>query len=163
MFIPKKLQPNFDLGKILEGDNILVNGKMKCCEQYNFKIQYIGEIRSSLLGRKTITCHDSELSLIAECCECRKKIEIFNNQTDGYDNCFNGARPVSEFSPKALECYTCSGEAFIIEITFEYQSKEDLEKDGVNDYQNAFSWIWVNLECSTCKTKYRKIIDYETA
>ena len=167
MYIPKKLQQNFELSKEkLVVGNIIVNGSLSCCGQSDFAIHYLGELVYSLLGRKIINVENEALVFIATCKICGKKIQVFNSYTDGYDgciNCENGYHepPLPELT--SFLCPKCLKNVFSIEITFEYQSKEELEEDGVQEYENAFSWIWISLTCSSCKRKLKSLIDMETA
>jgi hypothetical protein len=163
MYIPTRLQQKFELKDTKLGTNIIINGNIVCCGQHDFKISYSGMLKKSLIGRMGIFPIESELVLLAKCSVCGEEIQVYNNRTDGYDNCFKVTPPKPLLVLNDLFCSNCHEEYYSIEITFEYQSKEDLENDGVKDFQNAFSWIWITLKCSTCNRIFKNIVDIETA
>jgi WD40 repeat protein len=166
MYVPTKLQPYFELDKEkLVAGNIIVKGTLSCCGQYDFNIQYFGELELVWIGRSVIFTKDGTVILTASCNNCGREIQVFNSDTDGYDGSTNSVNRCNKSLPELSDflCPTCSNALFSIEITFEYQSKDELEEDGVQEYENAFSSVWISLNCSSCKRKAKNIIDMETA
>jgi len=163
MYIPKRLQQNFELSKEKHGNNIIVKGRLHCCGQYDFTIHYFGELRQDFIGQNAIYPKNDTTFLIAKCSICGKEIQVFNSYTDGYENCVNGYHTYALPELIVFPCPKCSKDVFSIWVTFEYQSKEELEEDGVQEYENAFSWIWVSPICSSCKREMKNLIDVETS
>lgn len=64
---------------------------------------------------------------------------------------------------KSINCKKCQDDNFSISIKYEYPNVQELENLGITEIDNAFTWIWVTLECNKCGTKYKNFIDYETA
>lgn len=61
---------------------------------------------------------------------------------------------------RRVVCNRCGGDAFSVAIRYEYSNDGALE---IAEPENAFTWIWVALECCGCGMKYRNFIDFETA
>lgn len=61
---------------------------------------------------------------------------------------------------RRVVCNRCGGDAFSVAIRYEYSNDGALE---IAEPENAFTWIWVALECRGCGMKYRNFIDFETA
>ena len=163
MYLPKRLQPYIELIDEKHGTNIIVKGILSCCDQHRFHITFSGKLTTSLVGHKYIKQEKDAVVIIANCAVCGKEIPVFNSCTDGYDNCVNHFAAPSSFGFNNFSCSKCSTDCFSIELSFEYQSKEELENDGVHEYENAFSWIWISPTCSCCKKTYRNLIDIETS
>jgi len=164
MYVPKKLQENFKLIEENHGDNILVMGAISCCGSRDFIISYFGDLEKTLFGHKYIIGEYNHVGLLAKCKNCGKEISLFNGFTDGYDNCALGLHDVLPLlNYNDFMCDKCKRNYFSIEICFEYQSREELEEIGIQEYENAFSWIWISVVCSSCKKKYEDLIDIETA
>jgi hypothetical protein len=163
MYVPKKLQETFELIQEKHGTNIIVQGVVSCCSQHDFTISYLGELKTNWLGHKSIFPENDTIVLMAKCKTCGKEIQVFNSYTDGYDNCVNNSLPPSLSGLANFSCPKCLKDYFSIELSFEYQSKEELEEDGVQEYENAFSWIWVSLICSSCKRTFKNLVDMETS
>lgn len=168
MYVPKKLQRNFELIKEEQGDNIIVTGVLSCCGQHDFTISYVGELRTGWFGRKDIFSKEyNTIILIAKCNVCGKEIEVFNSLTDGFDGVtglddyvdVHSALSSLEFN--AFNCTKCSASNFLINISFEYP--DDIEDDGIEEYEDAFTWIWISPTCTSCKKTYKSLIDMETA
>lgn len=74
----------------------------------------------------------------------------------GYEPNGKGARAAF----RRVVCNQCGGDAFSVAIRYEYSNDGALE---IAEPENAFTWIWVALECRACGMKYRNFIDFETA
>ncbi len=48
-------------------------------------------------------------------------------------------------------------------IKYEYPDTQELMELEMSEIDNAFTWIWITLECSKCGTKYKNFVDCETA
>ena len=44
-------------------------------------------------------------------------------------------------------------------MKYEYAALDEIDADKID---NAFTWIWITLECNLCHTKYKNFISYET-
>ncbi|HML68255.1 MAG TPA: hypothetical protein PKA81_07635 [Clostridia bacterium] len=163
MYVPKPLQPNFVISSEKSQPNILVSGHIECCNQSGFEILYHGESKNSWIGHVVLNPVDDTVAVWARCPICGKLIPIFNSLTNGYDRCVEGENEKKTLHKEQFRCIKCQREIFQVAITFEYPQKEELLSDGISDYENGFSWIWVSLTCASCNRKYRNIIDLETA
>lgn len=164
MYVPKQLQENFELIDEKQGTNIIVKGVLSCCGQHEFTIAYLGELTSFWFGRKYINSkNDETVVLIATCKTCGKEIQVFNGYTDGYDNCVDNSLSPPWAGLTNFSCLKCSKDYFSIKLVFEYQSKEENEENGIQKYENAFSWVWISLTCLSCKRTFKNLIDMETA
>jgi len=169
MYVPKKLQENFKLIKEEPGTNIIVKGVLSCCGQHDFTILYVGELETNWFGRKDIFPKgENTIVLAAKCNVCGNEIEVFNSLTDGYDGVTGGHddyidihSAISSLEFNTFNCTKCSASNFLINISFEYP--DDLENDGIQEYENAFSSIWISPTCTSCKKTYKNLIDMETA
>ena len=47
-------------------------------------------------------------------------------------------------------------------IKYEYPNKNELDMLGINEPDNAFTWIWITLKCNNCGKTYKNIVDIET-
>ena len=79
-----------------------------------------------------------------------------DNRCGEYEPNGRGARAAF----RRVVCNRCGGDAFSVAIRYEYSNDEALE---IAEPENAFTWIWVALECRGCGMKYRNFIDFETA
>lgn len=162
MYIPKKLQHHFEPVAERHCDNILVKGRLICCNTSDFTVTYSGRLKKNLIGRKAIFMEDAAVVLVAKCRVCAGEIEVFNSSTDGYDACEGNVALAPLLELTGFACAKCSSYGFSVNMVFEYQSREELFEAGVEEYENAFSWIWISLECNACKKKYKNLIDLET-
>ena len=161
MFVPRRLQKNFEVSEEGHGANVLVKGALRCCNQHNFNLKYVGRVESGVINRSVIHPDDGTVVLDAACIICGRVTQVFNSNTDGYDSSVSSVETLSVPAQNVFPCSKCSTLAFTIDITFEYQTKEELEKEGVLDYENAFSWIWITVTCMSCGRKHKNLIDME--
>jgi hypothetical protein len=163
MYLPKKLQQNFEFIAEKQDTNIIVKGILSCCAQHRFFINFSGKLKTNFVGQKTIDSENADIVLIAKCVVCDKELQVFDSRTDGYDNCVNHSHLSSLPILNNFLCSKCSSDSFSIKLSFEYQSKEELISDGVQEYERAFSWIWISPTCSCCKKAFKNLINTETS
>ena len=106
----------------------------------------------------------------AVCSNCGKKILIFHSSKHGYDGIITTSK--KEFTDeyktiKKAKCRKCGKETSKIAVTISSTGKDDLFAeygDLINDgnWEDAFDWITIDLECSGCDKKTKKYIDLET-
>ena len=161
MYVPRRLQENFNISEERYGSNVLVKGVLYCCDQHNFNLKYVGRVESGVINRKVIHPDDGTVVLDAACIICGRVIQVFNSNTDGYDGSVGTYKTLSTPAQNDFTCSKCSTRAFSVDVTFEYQTKEELEEEGVLDYENAFSWIWITVTCMSCGRKHKNLIDME--
>lgn len=163
MYIPKRLQPYFEVTSEKYGTNIIVDGILTCCGSHEFDISFYGDLKQNWLGNKTLHANDNGLILNAKCKKCGKDIQVFNSFIDGYDPCSEKVQSSPKVKTNHIVCSKCSKDGFALSMTFEYQTQEELHEEGIDDYENAFSWIWVTIKCNTCGLKFKNFVDYETS
>ena len=57
--------------------------------------------------------------------------------------------------------YVFQENVFSINVTYEYPEIEELKELGIEEMNNAFTWIRIALECRSCKKRYNNFVDYE--
>ena len=160
--VPQKLQQYFQTtGEVLSDDDLILSGRLCCCNSEEFEVHSNGIIKQRFLKRMVLHENNTEgLCFIAKCKRCNKTIEVFNSSTDGYDRC--GTMSIAKESKTHLiSCKKCNANDYAIEVKLEYSGISEISDTKHND--NAFSWIWVHLRCNKCGTVFRNVIDYETA
>lgn len=156
--VPKKIQPYFKTKDTLI-DNI-IQGNLLCCGHNNFSVQIFGEIHHSIFNTMQLLPINNEVALHARCVKCGNVLPIFNSISDGYDQCDTNLHIVVPTT--LLECKKCHHNDFSIKIRYEYPEIEELNGLGIVNKDNAFTWIWITIECNHCGKKYKNFIDYET-
>jgi Zn finger protein HypA/HybF involved in hydrogenase expression len=163
MNVPKRLQSNLKLRKAKE-DNLIICGDLICCDQHEFEVAYSGILRKSLMSNYYLQDQTDGMSLTCKCKKCGEELVVFNSNTDGYDNCINtNDLRLSNPPQHVLDCPKCSSNEYTIKMKYEYLDKSEIKDEGIKDYENSFTWIWVSLRCITCNKEFKKFIDYETA
>ena len=159
--IPKKIQPFFEITfQKKDGDNRLIEGVLTCCNSHDFEVYVVGKIKRSLFSGMYLMPENDEIVLEARCKKCGRVIKVFDCLCDGYEQC--GRNQTTHTSSKALECMRCHGGSFSVEVKYEYPDKQELEELKITEIDNAFTWIWISLECNRCGIIYKNFIDYET-
>ena len=77
-----------------------------------------------------------------------------------------GAAVMEEFNPDwivAMGGGSPIDAAKAMWIKYEYPDIQELQELGIKDTDNAFTWIWITLECNKCGTRYKNFVDFETA
>jgi len=109
--------------------------------------------------------------LSAICSKCSQQIVILDTRYHGYDAFawqdtlkFN-----NNFKTKQKQkCRTCGNNNSKITVKISSTGKDDLlaEGDGIineENWQDAFDWITIDLECAGCGKITKKYLDLETA
>jgi hypothetical protein len=139
------------------------------CSNTFFAIKYYGKLSKSFIGKVHIEDKDSSYGsgvvIAAICSGCKNEIVIFNSFTDGYNS--ENSNIVFDYNKirnnqDLFTCFKCKETFYAVIMKYEYSGIDDLEKDDIKDIGNAFSWIWINLECKSCNKNYHKFLDYET-
>ena len=63
---------------------------------------------------------------------------------------------------KPVNCKKCRNGVFSVGIKYEYPDIQELEELKITEIDNAFTWIWITLECKQCGTVYKNFVDCET-
>ena len=160
--VPERIKPYFKITHQKDdGENSLVEGVLTCCNDYAFKVFGVGEVKHSIFHGTYLLPENDIIVLEAHCQKCGKSITIFDNGCDGYD-CYE-KREQTQVSTKPLNCNKCQDNSYLISIKYEYPDEQELEMLEIEEADNAFTRIWVTLECNKCRAKYKNFIDYETA
>ncbi|NTW95492.1 MAG: hypothetical protein HGB31_02600 [Erysipelotrichaceae bacterium] len=164
MNAPKRLKHNLELTIIKDGNNIIAGGQLSCCDQHDFEVSYQGALKKTLFGNQYLQTDDNGLILNARCMICGREVIVFNSLTDGYDRCIDPTEhAVSNTQLVPYGCPRCSNKGFNINLEYECLSKEEIDEEGLEDYENSFTWVNVSLKCTDCGKEINKIIDFETA
>ena len=116
--IPKRMRSVFSkTSEKHKGDNIVIEGKVVCCESDSFEIAIYGIIKNGLLLGEYLTPDNNIVVMNAQCKKCGNFIRIFDSELDML---------------------------------------------GINEPDNAFTWIWITLKCNNCGKTYKNIVDIET-
>lgn len=162
MCVPMKLKPYFQHLSASTDTYTFIRGKIICCSCSEFDVLYCGVIRKSIWGQVFFSDNDDGLVVKLRCKKCGQEIEVFNSLTDGYDRCIEEKDRSTSYQLQPFTCKQAHSD-FSAEVTFEYPPKQELIEDGIEEYENAYSWIWVTLKCNSCNKIYKHILDYETA
>ena len=160
--VPKKLQSYFNITREREErDNKLIEGTLTCCNSHNFEIFVTGEIKYNIFPKMCLLPEDDRIILKVRCKKCGKIILVFDSSCDGYEHCEKNQ--FTHTLTKTANCKKCKGDNFFVDIKYEYPDVQELEKLGIVEIDNAFTWIWVTLGCNKCGTRYKNFIDCETS
>ncbi len=159
--IPQKSRPFFTTTfQKKDGDNSLIEGILTCCNSHDFEILVIGKIKHNMFTKMHLLPNNNQIVFEVRCKKCGKIIPIFDSSCDGYEHC--GTNQHIHTILKSVACNKCHGDGFGISIRYEYPNIQELEHLEITEIDNAFTWIWISLECNKCGTKYRNFIDFET-
>lgn len=143
----------------------ITRASIRCeCGARDFQLFYRGKLVNGFLGPNLITCDDDGLlTLTAICCKCQTKIELFDSRTDGYSAKIEETPRDGNWSreEKKYLCKKCGSQAFQIWVGIEYSGMEEI--DDLLDPEDYYSWIWIDVVCSNCKTNIQGLVDMETA
>lgn len=158
--IPHRIRPYFQIKhQNQDDDGSLIEGKLTCCNAQDFEILTAGKIKRSAFSKEHLLPMDDVLALNACCRRCEKRILLFDSRCDGYDQI--GHEHPEPLKARKVACSKCGGNAFSVTIKYEFPSIHDLETLGIAEMDNAFTWIWVTLECNLCGKRYVNFLDYE--
>lgn len=159
--IPKTIKPYFRTTKeAKDRDNSLIEGMLTCCNAHDFQVFVIGKIKHSLFSKMFLCSENDKTVIEVRCKKCGKVIPVFNSSCDGYAQCENKQPTYVTTNP--IDCIKCRNESFSITIKYEYPDIQELKELEITEIDNAFTWIWITLECNKCGTKYKNFVDCET-
>ena len=162
--IPKKIQPYLKIKfQKNDGDNELIGGLLTCCDNHDFEIFVVGKIKYDFFSKTYLFPENNRIIVEAHCKKCGKAIQVFDSNCDGYEHRLREKVQHACVPTKIIHCKKCRCMTFSINIKYEYPNDMDFEESGIICHDNAFTWIWIMLECSKCGAKYRKFVDFETA
>ena len=160
--IPKLIQPFFmTTRQTKDRDNSVIEGTLTCCKAHNFEIFVVGKIKHALFSKMFLSPENDKTVLEVRCKKCGKIISVFNSSFDGYGQC-GMERENIYVSTQPINCLKCQNESFSVTIKYEYPDFQELQELEISDADNAFTWIWITLECNKCGTKYKNFVDCET-
>ena len=160
--IPKIIQPYFEITQqTRDGDNRIIEGMLTCCNAHDFEVFVTGEIKHRLFSKMFLYPENEKIVFKVRCKKCGKVISVFNDSFDGYGKC--GKNPPNIcVSTRHVDCIKCQSESFSVIIKYEYPDVHELRELEISDLDNAFTWIWITLECNKCGNRYSNFVDYET-
>lgn len=166
-YVPLRIFDSYTPILFKENNSVMSKGRLCCsCSCKDFSIQYVGKLMKGIVGKISLyPSNENNLGITLSCNSCGKKLTLFDNRIDGYNAITKGASSIKRFFPeetKALSCPKCSKNQFFVEVKYEHLLKSETEQEGIQDYRNAFQWIWADLECSSCSKKLRSFLDIET-
>lgn len=160
--IPKLIQPYFMIThQAKDRDNSVIEGMLTCCNAHDFEIFVVGKIKYSLFAKMFLYAENDKTVLEVRCKKCGKIISVFNSSSDGYRQCGMKEKAIC-VSTQNIDCVKCRNKSFSVAIKYEYSDLQELQELEISDIDNAFTWIWITLECNKCGTKYKNFIDCET-
>ena len=160
--IPQKIQPYFEMiQQTKDRDNIIIEGVLTCCNAHDFESLVVGKIKRNLFSKMLLCPENDKTTFEVRCKKCGKVIPIFDSSLDGYGQC--GKKRKNTCVPTQLvDCVKCRKESFSVTMKYEYPDVQELQELESNDIDNAFTWIWITIECNTCGARYKNFIDCET-
>lgn len=159
--IPKKIQPFFKTTHQTKyGDNNLIEGILTCCNANDFEVFVVGEIKHSMFLKMRLFPKNDKTVIGVRCRKCGKVISVFDSSCDGYEQC--GKEQYTHVQTKPIDCRKCRNGGFSVGIKYEYPDIQELEELEITEIDNAFTWIWITLECNNCGTRYKNFVDCET-
>ena len=160
--IPKKIQPYFNIISAKKDfENCLTEGILTCCNNHDFEVFVFGNIKYSMFSNVYLVPKNDTIVLEARCEKCGKTISVFDSRFDGYECC--NKMQYEQIPLKPINCRKCHENSFSVNIEYEYSDIQEIISLREKDAYNAFTWIWVTLECNNCGSRYKRFIDYETA
>lgn len=156
--VPKKIQEYFKTTfQKKDGDNSLIGGMLTCCNANDFEVFVVGEIKHGLFSKMCLSPENEKIVTEVRCKKCGKVISVFDSSCDGYEQC--GNEKFAYVTTKPLNCKKCRNGHFSVSIKYEYPDIQELEELEISEIDNAFTWIWINLECNNCGTRYKNFVD----
>ena len=160
--IPKKIQPYFKMiHQINDNDNSIIEGMLTCCNAHDFDVFVVGEVRHGMFSKICLFPENGKILIEVRCRKCGKVIQVFDSSCDGYEKCWKAQYTHAQAKP--IDCRKCQNGGFSVRIKYEYPAIQELAELGIAEMDNAFTWIWITIECNNCKTKYKNFVDCETA
>ena len=159
--IPEQIQPFFEsTAQKTCGENTLIEGVLTCCNAHEFEVFIKGTEKRSLRSRLYLSSHDDDIVVEARCKKCGRLIPLFDSKCDGYEQRFI-IRNRRTIEKRLLNCKNCEADGFSVRLKYEYPDFQELVDLNIADIENAFTWIWISLECNNCRTIYKNFVDFE--
>lgn len=159
--IPKKIQPYFKTTRqTRDGDSSTIEGILTCCNDHDFEVFVVGEIKHNMFSKMRLFPENDKTVIEVRCRKCGKVISIFDSSCDGYEQC--GKEQYTHVQTKSIDCRNCRNGGFSVGIKYEYPDIQELAELEITELDNAFTWIWITLECNNCGTIYKNFVDFET-
>ena len=160
--IPKKIQPYFEvMNQTRDGENDIIEGVLTCCNSNDFEVCVDGGIKHSAFSKMYLFSENDKTAIEVRCRKCGQAILVFDSGSNGYDKC--GEKQHTHMQMKPVKCKKCQNGGFSVGIKYEYPDTRELKELGIPEIDNAFTWIWITLECNKCGTRYKNFVDCETA
>lgn len=160
--IPKRIQPYFKvMNQTRNGENDIIEGVLTCCNSNDFEVCVDGEIRHRAFSKMYLFSENDKTAVEVRCRKCGQAIWVFDSGSDGYDKC--GEKQHTHMQMKPVKCKKCQNGGFSVGIKYEYPDTQELKELEIPEIDNAFTWIWITLECNKCGTRYKNFVDCETA
>ena len=160
--IPKLIQPYFKIThQTKDRDNSITEGVLTCCNANDFEILVVGKIKHDIFSKMFLYPKEDRIVLEVRCKKCGKIISVFNSSFDGYGQ-YRKKKKNIYVSTQPIDCLKCRSGIFSVAIKYEYPDIQELQELEISDTDNAFTWIWITLECNKCGTKYKNFVDCET-
>ena len=138
----------------------IIKGVLSCCNAQDFEVFVAGKIKHSIFTRMFLYPENDQMIIAVRCKKCGKVISVFNSSCDGYGKCEK--KEMAHISPSPINCIKCRNKSFSVSIKYEYPDVQELKELEIEEAENAFTWIYITLECNKCRTKYKNFVDYET-
>lgn len=103
---------------------------------------------------------NDKIVLEVRCKKCGKVISVFDSCCDGYEHWYKNQ--FTYIPTKLIDCKKCQNGDFSVDIKYEYPDVKELKELNITEIDNAYTWIWITLECNKCGTRYRDFIDFDT-
>ena len=124
-------------------------------DSMNLCIGLHGRLKLSIVGRNQILPKDGVI-IISLHMRNGNSIPLFDSRKDGY-----GSLDEEEFQldcthpclPLAV-CPKCQSSEFQLHFDFEYPELNELDILGISRPDKAFTWIWISLTCSHCRSVF---------
>ena len=159
--IPKKIQPYFKTTHQTEhSDYSIIEGALTCCNTHDFEVHVVEEVKHSMFSKMRLFPENGKTLIEVRCRKCGKVISVFDSSCDGYEQC--GKKQYTHVQTQPIDCGRCRNGGFSVGIKYEYPAIKELEELEITEIDNAFTWIWITLECNNCKTIYKNFVDCET-
>jgi len=107
-------------------------------------------------------------AIITAKCKCGKEILIFDSSKHGYDGLISELKYSDNYiMQKKSACRQCKGDTYNVHIKINHSGKHDVisqAEPAINEdnWTEAFGWVVIDLECSTCGKTSKSWMSLET-
>lgn len=135
-----------------------INGRIICncgCEKFRIMQNEDREYDSTLPYGE-----EDGMKITAVCEDCRKTMLLFDEATQGYNGFVcHDCKTAKDESLSLLKCKKCGEHAFKVIMGIEAEDQEQFIEECVEespeefvpeDFVNAFNWITVTVQCTSC-------------